>query len=133
MKKILILTILSAATLLIVNCQGRVKDANTADETAASFVIPDDIMAIIDHSCYGCHNSESRNEKAKKDLKFDKLDSLKNFALIGMLGEIYEHVDSAKMPPPKFLERNPDRALTDEQKTLLMNWAIESSDDLSGK
>ena len=34
--------------------------------------IPDDVQQIIDNHCFGCHNTDSRNDKAKGKLKFDK-------------------------------------------------------------
>lgn len=132
MKNYFILFILLSAVIFF-SCKSNTRNTGSTEESEAVFVISDEVKELLDNSCYGCHNSESRNEDAKKELSLDKLDSLKSFVLIGIMEEIHEQLDSAKMPPAKFLERYPDRALTQEQKELLMAWASETSANLSGK
>lgn len=85
--------------------------------------MPDQVKTIVDKSCIGCHNTNSRNEDAKKKLDFNKLDSLSKVKMIGTYNEIAEVLEKEEMPPKKFLQRFPDKALTDAEKKTLMNWA----------
>lgn len=132
MKKILYLLMIASVGILFAGFRSI---TTTLEEfnSSASIEIPDDVMSVIKNSCFGCHNSESRNVDAKEDLSFDKLDSLKPFALAGLLENIKEELEKDKMPPPKFLKKYPDRALTKENKLILLNWVKESEAKLESK
>lgn len=85
--------------------------------------MPDDIKSIIDKSCFGCHNTDSKNDKAKEKLDLKTIDSLDKSKMIHALKEIAEVVEENDMPPAKFLEKFPDKKLTDAEKKKLMDWA----------
>ncbi len=84
--------------------------------------MPENIKAIVDKSCFGCHNTDSKNEDAKEDLDFKTFDSLSKVKKIGTLKHIAEVLEKGEMPPKKFLERFPDRKLSDEEAKLLTDW-----------
>ncbi|MDX8340090.1 heme-binding domain-containing protein [Draconibacterium sp. IB214405] len=92
--------------------------------------MPDDVKAVIQNSCYGCHNSESRNEDGKKEIQFDKLDELSAIKKIHAYKEIGEALEKNEMPPKKFLERFPDKALSEENKKMLMDWSKKEAEAL---
>ena len=123
MKKILAIGLIASAGFLFIN----------STDTAKGIEIPEDVQAVLDNSCYGCHNSESQNEKAREKISFDKLNDLKTFALIGTLEGIQETVEASKMPPEKFLKKYPDNALTDAHEKILLDWASETADKLAGE
>lgn len=86
--------------------------------------MPADVKTVIDNSCYGCHNTDSKNEKGKKKLNFDSFGT--DYSAIksgGKLKEVANVVTDGDMPPEKYLEHNPENALTEAQKTLLTDWA----------
>ena len=85
-------------------------------------LFPKEVNAIIQQKCFGCHNTESRNEKAKEDLVFDTLDSLSTVKKIGAFRHIEEVINKNEMPPERFLERFPDNKLTDDDKKALLSW-----------
>lgn len=85
--------------------------------------MPDDVKAVIEKSCFGCHNTDSKNDKAKEKLDLKTLDSLSASKMIHALKEINEVVEENEMPPEKFLAKFPDKKLTDAEKKLLMDWA----------
>ena len=85
--------------------------------------MPDDVKAIIEKSCFGCHNTDSKNDKAKEKLDLKTLGELDKPKMIHALKEIGEVVDENEMPPAKFLEKFPDKKLTDAEKKTLMDWA----------
>ncbi|MDX2432039.1 MAG: heme-binding domain-containing protein [Bacteroides sp.] len=90
----------------------------------------DEVKEILKNSCYGCHSNESSNKKGMEALNFDQFDGLKATKKISKLDAVNEVVTEGKMPPEKFLKGNPDKALSDEQKTLLGKWAVEESEKL---
>ena len=94
---------------------------NPADAKAVK--MPDDVKAIIDKSCFGCHNTDSKNDKAKEKLDLLTLDSLTKNKMIATFKDIEEMIEEDEMPPAKFLEKFPDKKLTDAEKKILMEWA----------
>lgn len=92
--------------------------------------IPDNVKAIIDKSCFGCHNTDSKNDKAKEKLDLKTIDSLDKSKMIHALKEITETVEENEMPPAKFLEKFPDKKLSDNEKKTLMDWAKNEAKSL---
>lgn len=96
----------------------------------AGDTIPEEIGAILKTSCLGCHNAEARSEDAKKAVQFDLWDDYRVTKKIGILGKIGEVVEEGKMPPEKFLDKNPDKKLTEEHQKLLVDWTKKESERL---
>jgi len=97
-------------------------------------VIPDDVMAIIDNKCYGCHNNEAKNKKSKGKLNFDKFkEGYSKSKTISKLGKIAKDVHENEMPPEKFLAKYPDKSLTADESALLISWAEGQKKSLMGE
>ena len=132
MKKILYsLTILIIATGLISFSWNSGMENASSTGADHHFEIPDNVMKVIDKSCFGCHNSESPNEKAVKKLQFDKLGDLKTYKLVGKLTDIADVVANADMPPEKFLAKKPEATPTAVEKKILLDWAEKTAKELS--
>ncbi len=97
---------------------------------AKAIDMPDDVKAVIEKSCFGCHNTDSKNDKAKDKLDLKTLGDLDKPKMIHALKEISEVVEENDMPPAKFLEKFPDKKLTDDEKKTLMNWADSQAKSL---
>ncbi len=93
--------------------------------------IPENINAIFKNSCYGCHNSESKNEKAKKKMKIDKLAGLNKSKLVAKLNKIVKEIEEGEMPPEKFAAKYPERVPSKEDQQALINWAKGEVDKLT--
>ena len=91
----------------------------------------EEVKGIIENKCYGCHNSESKNKKGKKKLSFDKLDKLSIYKQIGKYEGVHETVLEGEMPPKKFLAKYPDKALTSNEKEVLIAWAKAKGEELT--
>ncbi|QIA07894.1 heme-binding domain-containing protein [Draconibacterium halophilum] len=72
------------------------------DKPTKAKAMPDDVKAVIENSCFGCHNTDSKNEDGKKELDFKKLDSLSKIKMISTYKEIEEVLDENEMPPKSF-------------------------------
>lgn len=125
---------LSIAIIAIVSLSS-LKLANTTVISSSddAFEIPENIDAIFNESCYGCHNSESNNMKAKMKLKLDGLTTMKKSKMISKLSKIAKEVEKGDMPTKKFLAKYPDKALSDENKKVLIDWAKSSAAELAGE
>lgn len=95
--------------------------------------MPENVKKVIDNSCFGCHNTDSRNDDAKEELDFKTLDQLTATQKLGALKHIRETIEENEMPPKKFLEHKPEKALTQAQKELLINWVKQESTALLKK
>ena len=123
MKKYFLIPVTLIAAVLFLNFNKADASKDSPVEATSEFSIPEDVQAVIDNSCYGCHNSDSKNIKGKGKLKFDELGELKTYKLVGKLGNIADVIKEDDMPPKKFLKNYPDKELTQEQKDLVINWA----------
>jgi hypothetical protein len=103
-----------------------VKPQNTGD----NLTIPDDVNAILDKTCFGCHNTESQSDKAKKKLLLDELPGLSKAKIVAKLDDIHSVVEKNEMPPEKFLEKYPDKKLTDAESTRLIEWAKNAAEEM---
>ena len=107
-----------------------VENAQTAAQ-GETFTIPSDVQKVLDNSCTGCHSDESSNFKAKMKWKVEDLSTMKSYKLAGKLNDMVKEIDKGKMPPDKFVEKNPEHKLTDENKNLLVNWATKEAEKLA--
>ncbi|WP_347840617.1 heme-binding domain-containing protein [uncultured Draconibacterium sp.] len=101
-----------------------------SDKPEKKSVMPENVKAVIDKSCFGCHNTDSKNEDGKDALDFKKLDSLSKIKQISAYKEISEVVEENDMPPKKFLERFPEKALSDADKKVLIEWSKKEAETL---
>ena len=118
------LTILFSSSILMAEDKTPVKGELT---------MPENVKAIVDKSCFGCHNTDSRNEDAKEDLDFKTFDSLSKIKKIGALKHIGEVVEKGEMPPKRFLERFPEKELTEEEAKVLTEWVKKEASALIGQ
>jgi mono/diheme cytochrome c family protein len=92
--------------------------------------LPEQVKSIIDQSCFQCHNADSENEKAREALDFKTIGELGKVKKITTLKEIAEMVEKGEMPPKKFLEKFPEKKLTEEQAKILADWSKKEIDAL---
>lgn len=131
MRKLLVILIVTATSLLVsafnsTRNSGKMEKIESVNELN----IPENIQGILDNSCWGCHNSESNNTKAKMKLKFDELNELKVSKQVSKLNKIVKQLNKGDMPPEKVVKKYPDMALSPESKAELINWATAESEEL---
>ncbi len=100
-------------------------------EAAIQFEVPENINLILDQSCVMCHNKESEDLKGKKKLNLDTLSQLKISKQISMLSRIANEVEDGKMPPEKYLSKNPDKGLSEEDEDKIIEWARSYAKELA--
>ncbi|HKJ43597.1 MAG TPA: heme-binding domain-containing protein [Sunxiuqinia sp.] len=95
-----------------------------------TYKMPHKVKAVFENKCFGCHNNESRSDKAKDKLNFDKLSDLTKVEKLGTFNHVKKVLDEGKMPPKKFLERYPEKGLTAGESKLLNDWVQKESKSL---
>ncbi len=133
MKKLILFSVMAAFITLTMSFTDGNKEEKVATNSQAVYEVPADVQDIIDNSCYGCHNSDTKNNTCKLKHDYDKMPEMKTGKLVGKLVKIHDAVKEDDMPPKKFLNNYPDRALTDEQKTKLTTWAKDLANAFGGE
>ncbi|WP_026953945.1 heme-binding domain-containing protein [Algoriphagus vanfongensis] len=85
--------------------------------------MPAKVKAVVEQKCYGCHNAESKSDKAKKKLDWDEFEAAKKSKQLAAMAEINETLVEGEMPPKKFLENKPEGKLTEEELQILLDWS----------
>lgn len=86
--------------------------------------IPEDVLSILNNSCGKCHN-QGGSGAALANLNLTKWDNYDAVKQAKKAEAICRTITTEKMPPKSFLKKNPQAALTDQQKTIVCNWAKE--------
>jgi hypothetical protein len=94
--------------------------------------IPEEVSTVLENRCYGCHTTGAKSEDALKAVNFEEWENYRQSKKVAVLGDIANVVEKGKMPPEKYLEKNPDKKLSDAQKKLISDWTKEASDKLLG-
>jgi hypothetical protein len=87
---------------------------------------------MLETSCYDCHISESSNLKAKGKLNFSKWEEMSDAKKVGKMEDIAKEVSEGKMPPSKYLDKNPSATLSKEQVETIVKWTTDETNKLMG-
>jgi hypothetical protein len=94
---------------------------------------PDDIMALFKNSCFDCHTTGSDNAKARSLMNLSNWKEWSDAKKVGKFHDMCEKLEKGKMPPEKFIEKNPQKAWTPEQTERFCKWSEEESKKLMGE
>jgi mono/diheme cytochrome c family protein len=119
MKKLFFIPFAVITALLFF--QGKSELSTTTHASEAD--LPADVKAVVDKKCYGCHNVNSKNEKAKTKLDWDAVGKMKKSKRMAAMDEIAEVLEKGEMPPKKFLENKPEAALSESELATLVAWS----------
>lgn len=130
-KTFFVLPAIALVFLLITGFHSEKSNAIGSANPEANLTYPEDIQKIIDKSCFGCHNVDAQNDKSKKKLMWDQLPELSKAKIVAALGDIAGAVGENEMPPEKFLEKYPDKALTEDEAKKLKEWAESTAEEMT--
>ncbi|NVJ87711.1 MAG: heme-binding domain-containing protein [Algoriphagus sp.] len=123
MKKLSLFSAFGFALILFLQAMPKTDTSIQPELSDDAPEIPENVMAVVQQKCYGCHNAESKNEKGKEKLDWDELESAKKGKALATMKKITEVLEEGEMPPAKFLERKPEGQLTPEEKATLLEWS----------
>ena len=99
-----------------------------SSEPQADF--PKKVSGILTNSCYDCHVTGAKAQKAVDALDFKKWEEYKLTKKISLLTKICEVVEKGDMPPGKYLKQNPEKALSASDVKTICNWTKKESEKL---
>lgn len=107
----------------------------TTIKTTEGIEIPENVKAILDNKCMGCHSNDAKGGKSKMKMNFDKLTNgeYNTGKIISKLGKINKMLSNDKMPPKKLLAKFPDKKLTAEESALILAWANSQKEALTSE
>lgn len=121
MKKLFLiaaLLLVSCLTATLIQSQNR---ASVPVPTAKSG-LPEDVKAIVDHSCTPCH-FDGGSGMALAHVNFSTWDNYSAKKQASKSGDICQMILNKKMPPASFTASNPGKAPTKEQAEVICKWA----------
>ncbi len=77
---------------------------------------------IVNAKCFGCHSNDSKAQKAKDKLNWEELAGLSADQQAAKLKSIQEVLNDGSMPPSRFLEKMPEKKLTDKEMATMKKW-----------
>ncbi len=134
MKKVFIISLLVSGLAMLSFTNYKNKPIEQSNQAAIQ--VPANVQVALDKSCTMCHNDASKNLKGKTKLSFDKLLSADGYPSPKKMAKFLEIADEVKnnsMPPKGFLEKNPDKALTETEKSAIIAWAQSEAKKLGAK
>ncbi|MEZ4827850.1 MAG: heme-binding domain-containing protein [Bacteroidia bacterium] len=112
MKKVLFLSFVAIGMLVF-----------TGFQAASPFKMSKKANTVVQAKCYGCHSAEGKSDKAKQKLMWDDLSGLSAEAQLEKMKNIQKVLQEGTMPPKGFVERMPDKNLTDAERAVMQKWA----------
>lgn len=123
MRKLQHTCLLTVSTLVFLICVFRSPETfaqkKNHDQTAALF--SSNVSGILKNSCIGCHSDMSQG-KAKEFLNLSQWDKFTHKEQVKAAKSMGKKVRKGTMPPPMFLEKHPEAALTADQKAEIASW-----------
>lgn len=134
MKKLILSVLVTfvAAFAMMAFTNPKITGFNAPQEKATA-VFPEDVQKVLETSCFDCHTDAASNSKAKMKLNFSKWSELSDSKKVGKMEGISEVIKSGDMPPGKYINNYPDKALSQEQKDLISKWVTDESAKLMGQ
>jgi hypothetical protein len=135
MKKLLLSGFALTAAILVTMAftNASVKHNPVTPQDQAASIFPEDIAKVMETSCYDCHTDASSNTKAKLKLNFSKWGDLSAAKKVGKMEAINDEIKKGDMPPAKYIEKFPERALNADQKNLVDKWVADETEKLLGE
>lgn len=130
MKKVLLICGIPLLTIILFVAANNTSQAPMPAMDGLELDWPEEVMTLIETSCFDCHTKEASNAKAKMALNFTKWEDYKLSKKIGKLNDISQEVKEQKMPPKKYISKYPEKALNEEEIRIIAEWANTAADKL---
>lgn len=114
------------------------------------YVVPDSVQAILQNACYDCHSNNTNYpwysniqpfawmmanhiKNGKKKINFSDFGNNSTRKQLSKLKEILNQVEDDEMPILSYRLMHKNARLTQEEKTLLINWFNAKAESLSNE
>jgi hypothetical protein len=139
---------LLAALVLIQFVRPAKNESNDmTNDIAKTFPVPEAVQSVLKTCCYDCHSNYTKDpwyaqiqpvglwladhvKEGKKEVNFNEFSSYKPRRQYKKFDEIMEQVKEGEMPLSSYTLIHRDAVLTEQQKTLVLNWAQAMRDTM---
>lgn len=155
MKLRLIIKILLAIVILFIAIQFIPSTQNTDGQESTSdisktVIMPSKVHSVLKNACYDCHSNNTdypwyskiqpvrlmmdrHVKEGKEELNFSEFGSYSTRSQISKLKGLANSIKDNIMPLSSYKLMHKNANLSDEEKNLIINWALQTSDSLSTK
>lgn len=109
------------------------KDSIPSGQDENTIICPENVMTIVQRSCFHCHSDASGNFMAKGKLNFSEWEGYTAVKKVSKLDKICEEISKHKMPKKKYLKKHPESALSDTDITAICEWTAAETKKLFGE
>jgi hypothetical protein len=109
------------------------KDSIPSGQDENTIICPENVMTIVQRSCFDCHSDASGNFMAKGKLNFSEWEGYSAVQRVSRLEKICEEITKHKMPKKKYLKKHPESALSDTDITAICEWTAAETKKLFGE
>lgn len=148
-KILLAIVILFIAIQFIPSSQN-IDGQESATDISKSVSMPYKVQSVLKNACYDCHSNntdypwyskiqpvrlmmDTHVKEGKGELNFSEFGSYSTRSQINKLKGIANSIKDNIMPLSSYQLMHKSANLSDEEKNLIINWALQTSDSLSTK
>lgn len=148
-KKILLAAVIAGLAIQFIQPARNTSDQVSATDISKVVSMPDSVQTVLRSTCYDCHSNNTlypwysilqpmgwimsnHIKHAKKELNFSEFGGYSSRRQSSKLDGIANSIKVGTMPlsPYKMMHKNAN--LSPNQKMIIINWALNSKDSLSG-
>lgn len=149
LKILLAIVILFIAIQFIPSTQNNDGQESTSD-ISKTVIVPSKVHSVLKNACYDCHSNNTdypwyskiqpvrlmmdrHVKEGKEELNFSEFGSYSTRSQISKLKGLANSIKDNIMPLSSYKLMHKNANLSDEEKNLIINWALQTSDSLSTK
>jgi len=155
MKLRLIIKILLAIVILFIAIQfipstQNIDGQESTSDISKTVIMPSKVHSVLKNACYDCHSNNTdypwyskiqpvrlmmdrHVKEGKEELNFSEFGSYSTRSQISKLKGLANSIKDNIMPLSSYKLMHKNANLSDEEKNLIINWALQTSDSLSTK
>jgi len=155
MKLRLIIKILLAIVILFIAIQfipstQNIDGQESTSDISKTVIMPSKVHSVLKNACYDCHSNNTdypwyskiqpvrlmmdrHVKEGKEELNFSEFGSYSTRSQISKLRGLANSIKDNIMPLSSYKLMHKNANLSDEEKNLIINWALQTSDSLSAK
>lgn len=149
-KKILLAILVVFIAVQLIRPAKNTSNAVQQADILTHFNVPDSVAGILKTSCYDCHSNNTNYpwyaniqpagwllakhiKDGKEELNFNEFASYSQRRQLSKLKSIQNSIKDGSMPLSSYTIIHADAKLSEESKTLLIDWLTKTTDSLSAK
>ena len=155
MKLRLIIKILLAIVILFIAIQfipstQNIDGQESTSDISKTVIMPSKVHSVLKNACYDCHSNNTdypwyskiqpvrlmmdrHVKEGKEELNFSEFGSYSTRSQISKLKGLANSIKDNIMPLSSYKLMHKNANLSDEEKNLIINWALQTSDSLAAR